>query len=163
MDFKSRLKIILDCLEERLTLEDEERQLAGGQTLGPVEVKIFGQSALLLADLPFPLAGTMDLDALVAGNFWAQKKLGDLLAEEGILLETDSHLIWIPEETQFLPFYETVRLHVFVAEPDAVIASKTKFKRAKDKKIIQTYLEHFPQSADRLNQWQVDWTWVFKK
>jgi len=159
-DFDDLLKGIFEKLEGRLAQINEERRESGGLTLAPVEIKIVGQAGLLLAELPFVIAATMDLDALIDGDFVARKELGDLLLEEGIRLESDDHLIWMPPETEYLPWFDGECIKTLVAGPVAIIASKAKFQRPKDMKLLQTYLESFPQAAERIKQWRINIDWI---
>jgi hypothetical protein len=159
-DFADMLRGLFQDLEERLERIQEENRLEGLPGIKPANLKIVGQAALLLSDLPFPLAATMDLDVLMKGEFVVEQELKKLLEAQGIRLESDAHLIWMPSETRYHPWFKRENLSVEVAEAIAVIASKAKFKRPKDKKLIQTYLQCFPENKKKLEEWKIQTDWI---
>ena len=160
MHLTQKFRAIFATLDKRLMQENKSRKKSGAILIGPVKIKILGQTALLLADLPFPIAGTMDLDAQMDGDYQARKILSEILLPEGLYLESDDHLIWMPEETKYHKWYEGNCVTVFMAEAEAVIASKTKYKRQKDKELIRTYLQHFPRAKQRLKDWGISPEWA---
>ncbi len=121
----------------------------GGIRIQKQTVKIVGQSALLCADLPFPVTATMDLDTVTILPDVVARKLDDLLSEHGLRLETDSHLIWMPEMTQYKILFDFDCVQVLIADPQSVILSKCKFDRLKDRKLIEDYRRYFPE-VDRV-------------
>ena len=161
MNLKDKFHDIFNRLDEKLFQENEGRRQSGALLISPVKIMVLGQTALLLADLPFPVAGTMDLDARINGDTLARKMLSEILLPEGLYLESDDHLIWVPKEANYEEWHKGNLLAVFVAEAVAVIASKAKFKRAKDKGIVRMYLQHFPDSEQRLQEWGVSAKWVY--
>ncbi len=161
MNLKDKFHDIFNRLDERLFEENKERRQSGALLISPVKITILGQTALLLADLPFPVAGTMDLDARINGDYLARKMLSEILLPEGLYLESDDHLIWIPKEANYEEWHRGNLLTVFVAEAVAIIASKAKFKRAKDKEMVRMYLQYFPGSESRLQEWGVSANWVY--
>jgi len=160
MDLGQQLRLTFQRLDDLLAAENRDRRAAGGSLLDRVKIRILGQTALLLANLPFPLAGTMDLDATVQGGSWPQKRLGEILLTQGLRLDTDSHLIWIPKNSQFRLWFEGIRVKALLIEPDAVVASKARARRPKDKALVRTYLESYPTAAARLKEWGVSYQWV---
>lgn len=162
MNSEAKFKVIFEGLDHRIIQENDERKQSGALLILPVKIRILGQTALLLSNLPFPIAGTMDLDACVDGDYLARKILSELLLPEGLYLESDDPLIWMPKDTKFYPFYEGGRVDVFIAEAVAVIASKAKFKREKDKKLIRNYLQYFPEAKKRLKSWGISLDWMAK-
>jgi len=159
-DFADILRELFQRLDEKIDQIEEENRREGLPRIKPANLKIVGQTALLLAELPFPLAATMDLDVLINGEFRVGQELAKLLETHGIRLESDSHLIWMPPETRYHPWFKGKNLSVEIAEAIAVIASKAKFKRLKDKKLIQTFLQCFPESKKRLQEWKVKTDWI---
>lgn len=160
MGLEDRFRTIFRELDQRLAQENREREKRGAIMLVPVQIKILGQTALLLAGLPFPIAGTMDLDAQIDGDFFAKKALTEILVPQGLSLDTDSHLIWIPQDAKFQEWYRGALVRVDLAEPDAVIASKLRFKRSKDKALVEMYLRYFPRAEKRLTEWGLPADWV---
>lgn len=162
MHLDAKFKAIFEELDKRLIKENEERKKSGAILILPVKIKILGQTALLLSNLPFPIAGTMDLDARIDGDYLARKILSEILIPKGLYLESDDHLIWMPKDTKFHKWYEGDWVGVFIAETDAVIASKAKFKRGKDKELIRNYLQYFPRTKKRLQDWGISLDWMGK-
>ena len=115
-------------------------------------VQIAGQTALILAELPFPVTASMDLDVVSTLNYSVSKKLSELLIEKGLRLETDGHLIWMPKETQYTTIADFSNVEVQMAKSEFIVASKFKFKRPKDEKLIKAYLEHFPDSKEEIKK-----------
>ncbi len=116
----------------------------GSLTVSPQQIHIVGQTALFLNELPFQVSATADLDLMDRLDFRVSQELTHLLLKEGIRLETDSHLIWMPEGTQYLILCSHSHLDVFFAHHRDVISSKCKFKRTKDEALIKTYKNFFP-------------------
>lgn len=130
------------------------------QTVPPLQLKIVGQIALLIADLPFPVTSTMDIDILHNLPHFALKKLGELFLDCGLVLESDHHLIWMPEKTIYRSLFDGHYIHTSVADPLFVIASKCKFQRTRDKALIKSYFQHFPESRKEIEAMKIDTTWV---
>lgn len=130
------------------------------QTVPALQLKIVGQIALLIADLPFPITSTMDIDILHNLPHYALKKLGELFLDNGLVLESDQHLIWMPEKTLYRPMFDGHYIHASVAYPLYVIASKCKFQRPRDKALIKAYFQHFPEARKEIDAMKIDTTWV---
>lgn len=122
----------------------------GGLKIPKQEIKIVGQAALLLAELPFPVSGTMDVDVWNQIPYLVQKKLDGLLFEKKMYLDPDGPKAWMPPDTKFQPLFDFPRLQVWIADPESVLVSKAKFNRPKDKALIETYLRFYPQSKERI-------------
>ncbi|MBX7149242.1 hypothetical protein K1X76_09145 [bacterium] len=120
-----------------------------GLALIPTQtIRIVGQTALLLTPLPFSVASSMDLDVISTLDYTVSKKLEALLVEKGLQLEKDGHLIWMPSQTEYDTLFKLPYVEVEKAKPEFVVASKFKFKRPKDQKLIKDYLESFPDKKD---------------
>lgn len=143
-------------------LHQVEEARTGGeiQTVPTLQLKIVGQIALLIADLPFAITSTMDIDILHNLPHTALKRLGELFLDRGLVLESDQHLIWMPNNTLYHPLFDGHYMHASVADPLYVIASKCKFQRARDKTLINTYLQFFPESRKELEAMKIDTEWV---
>ncbi len=122
----------------------------GGLRISRQEIKVVGQAALLLSDLPFAISGTMDFDIWNPLPYLVQKKLDALLFENKMYLDPDGPKAWMPPDTKFQLLFDFPKLQVWVADPESVIASKAKFNRAKDRPLIETYLRFYPQSKGRV-------------
>lgn len=143
---------IFEELNEFLMAENKEADQMGGPFVKKQTVKIVGQAALLLADLPFPVEGTSDLDVVSSIDHVAQKKLIELLLKKGMSLDTDSHLIWMPKDTRFKKIFDFPKVEVFVAEPEDVLLSKYKFNRPQDRDLFKDYLKFFPEFEKKMKQ-----------
>ncbi len=141
-------------------LVDEAHAHGDTQAIPPLHLKIVGQMALLIADLSFPITATMDIDILHNLPHFAAKKLGELFLDSGLVLESDHHLIWMPEQTVYHPLFDGHYIHTEVADPLYVIASKCKFKRSKDKTLIQSYFQNFPEAAEKIAAMKIETAWV---
>lgn len=133
------LMAVFEKLNEAITSYNKECFEQGSLALQKQELKIVGQVALLLNDLPFPLAATTDLDLVKNPDYSLAKKLEELLLEIGLSLEKDSSLIWMPENTTYHTLCEFSYLKVFYADHTDVMKSKKKFHREKDKRLIEMY------------------------
>lgn len=61
---RNRIHNLFQQLDERMTADTNDQRLDGELVrYVPIEFRIVGQAALLCADLPFAIAGTVDLDA----------------------------------------------------------------------------------------------------
>ena len=144
---------LLEVFKNLNSFIEEENRIAkeeGSMPISPQVIQIVGQTALILAELPFPVTATMDLDVISRLNHAVSKKLSELLLEKGLRLETDGHLIWMPKTTEYATIAEFSYVKVCVAKTEFVVASKFKFKRLKDEKLIKTYLEYFPETREQI-------------
>ena len=147
--FKSSLFTIFKNLDE--FIEGYRRQ-EGGVPIERQSFRIVGQIALILADLPFPITATSDLDITTTSPYEVQVKLRELLKPLGIILDPDGRLIWMPPKTRYHPFYNGRWVEALYADPEDVILSKYKFGRADDEKLIRTYLEYYPGFRKTIDQ-----------
>lgn len=158
---KKGLKKLFQRFETSLKKETAELRAAGGmRPTEKVTCKIVGQVALLLANLPCDVAATTDIDILFEPTYAKNKTLETLCLDYGLTLESDHHLIWMPKETVYQPLYQGDWVKVFFAEALYVIASKCKFKRDKDKKLIQNYLRFFPESKKQITKMGINLKWL---
>ncbi len=150
LDYRVRkiFEVLFNELNDFILQSNKDAQALGAFPLPHQKIQIVGQTALLLKELPFSITATMDLDLNLPVDHKVQKKLDDLLMAHGMQLESDGHLIWMPPDTTYEKILDYPTLSVFIADPDSVIASKFKFKRIKDQKLIQTYLEYFPDRKE---------------
>lgn len=158
---KSFLKKLFEQFESALEKEEKELKKAGGLAPIPkVSCKIVGQMALLVADLPFDVASTIDIDILFEPPYAKTKTLEQLCLQYGLTLESDHRLIWMPKQTEFHPLFQGRLVKAVYADPLYVIASKCKFKREKDKKLIQNYFSHFLEAEEKITKMEIDTRWI---
>ncbi len=148
--FKQELLSVFHQLNELMEERNQELRKMGSLLLKKQTLKIVGQMALLLNSLPFSPTSTMDLDTVSKLDFWVQQVLENLLLEQGMHLESDPHLIWMPRNTQYDKILNLSLVEVWVASPEDVIASKYRFKRKKDEQLIAKYLQAFPQQKEKI-------------
>jgi len=115
-----------------------------------VLIQVLGQCSLILnSTVRLPLAGTMDLDARVKPQsrqesvYFIQKKLADLLDQEGFELDPDVHLIWLPPESTFTVCYETPRMRCEILDPLFALCSKAVKAREKNRILIREALKEY--------------------
>lgn len=149
-EFKKKFEKVFKRLNDYLEGCVQEAAREGGMAPTKQVAKIVGQMALLLAELPFAVTTTMDLDVISPIQHIAHKKLKELLLEEGMGLETDGHLIWMPKDTHYEKLWDFPWVEVWLADCASIIASKYRFKRSKDQRLIQTYLEFFPAQKEAI-------------
>lgn len=147
LDLKSSIHSVFKSLNDYIVDTNQQRSAEGTILIPPQKIQIVGQMALLMADLPFPITSTTDLDMIQLPQYEVKAKLEDLLIELGLHVESDSHLIWMPQETEYLQLFEFSNLLIEVAKPEFVIASKAKFMREKDKKLLETYHKFFNKKS----------------
>lgn len=148
--FREDLIAIFQQLHVLMEVHNQELKEQGSPLLKKQSIKIVGQIVLLLRPLPFSPTSTMDLDTVSTFDFWVQKTLESLLLEQGLHLESDGHLIWMPQSTYYEKILDLPLLELCLASAEDVIASKFRFKRKKDEQIIAQYLEAFPQQKESI-------------
>lgn len=143
MEIQEQLLALFKKLDDEIGLYNRECFDQGSLSITKQILKLVGQIALLISDLPFEILATRDLDYVGEINHVVRKKLQRLLQEINLYLETDTQLIWMPDTTTYLPFYEGVYLTVLVAHPRDVLRAKEKFNRPKDKTTIAALKNYF--------------------
>lgn len=126
----------------------------------PVRLRIVGQLALLLSALDLPVAGTTDLDAIGTLEYPVQQQLQCLLRPLGLQLEPDQHLIWMPPDTIYRKWYDGLHVHVRVAAPRYVIASKCRFHRERDRRLVLEFFSRYPDDRFQIERMGIDLRWL---
>lgn len=108
------------------------------------EIRVLGQTALLLADTGLHLAATQDVDVRADYPFAVQKKFEALLAREGLHLDPVGHEAWMPAETEYREIYAGVNVRGLIAEADFVLISKALKAPAKNRTLLVEYLAWGP-------------------
>ena len=158
---KELLERLFEQFDTALQKEAEEARQAGAlPTVEKINCKIVGQIALFLADLPFDIASTMDVDILFTPPHATTKTLKELFLHHGLALETDHRLIWMPKETKFHPLFDGIYVKASFADSLYIIASKCKFQREKDRKLIEQYFAHFSKAKDKIKELGIDTKWL---
>ena len=144
---KSLLAETFEELNEHISAHNRRSNQEGGLSIEKQSLKIVGQAALFLAELPFPITSTTDLDVLVTPPYSVQVKLRELLAKRGLVLDPDGRLIWMPKGTLYHRFFDSPWVEGLYADPESVLLSKYKFNRPDDRKLIQEYQQYYPGFA----------------
>ena len=150
---KLRLKKIFKELDLKICERDEEAQREGFLFNPNFEIKILGQMSLIAnVDVAskFDLIGTMDVDAYTKGTRWIEKEFDNLLKNEGLRLDSDSSLIWMPEESTYTEFIEGKYLKVFLVDPIYCLASKAIKAKEKNKVLIMEALVEYGEELEDL-------------
>ena len=146
---KKQLLHILNKFDALIEAEND-RRIQTGESLHPkILIQILGQFSLLLhPEVNLNLAGTQDFDAKVKATeneYSLRKKLAGLLHEEGLELESDVHLIWIPSESTFTPILQTQRIRCEVLDPLFALCSKAVKAKEKNKILVRDALKVYGQ------------------
>lgn len=141
---RQELFSIFQRLNQLIAERNLELKKLGSPPIKKQSVNIVGQVALILSALPFTLTSTMDVDVVSKLDFWVQQTLDKLLLEQGMHLEKDGHLIWMPEDTSYEKILDLTHVELRIATAEDVIASKQRFNRKKDSQLILQYLTEFP-------------------
>lgn len=110
----------------------------------PCELRILGQTALLLADTKLHLAATQDVDVRTDCDFAVRQQLETLLVREGLHLDPVGHEAWMPRETEYRVIFDGVYVRALIAEPDFVLLSKAAKAPAKNRALLVEYLAQGP-------------------
>ena len=153
---QNKFEAIFTELNNFIQEKNQEAPGLGVPLLPKQSIKIIGQTVLVLADLPFPVEMTLGLDVISPLNPFVQKQVSDLLIKEGMYLEADGHLVWMPRNTSYEKIFDSLLVEVLVADVESVLASKYKFKRPKDQKLIQTFFNYFPEKIELIKK-KVEW------
>ena len=155
------LLTLFESVDDQIGHQVDEVRHQGGLVPSQKEIfRIVGQTALLVASLPFDVTGTIDLDLTHTAPYAVTQLISKKCLDIGLVLETDQHLIWMPDDTIYHAFFTGTHISVVVAAPLYVIASKCKFKRLKDKRLIETYFQHFPNHQQTINHMGISTSWI---
>ncbi|MBW2733339.1 MAG: hypothetical protein JRH20_13195 [Deltaproteobacteria bacterium] len=119
---------------------NRERTEEGVPTITVAEFRVVGQMALWEADLGLDLAATHDLDAFVRAEYWTQKRFEELLGRHGLILDEQSELIWMPQETAYQTIYQGRWVTGMVAQPEYVLISKARTAPQKNRSLLIEYI-----------------------
>ncbi len=147
--FKKQLVQIFEQANNFINDYNKKAMQEGFLPLSKQAVRIAGQVAMLLSDLPFSVASTTDIDCVQQPQYEVFTKLDELFLDQGLHLEKDSKLIWMPPDTVYHVLCDLPYMHVEYADHRDVMRSKERFNREKDKKLIETYRVFFPDYTKR--------------
>jgi hypothetical protein len=131
-------------LDRLIAEENVERRDVGTTEIPRADIRVVGQMALIEAAIDLDLAATQDLDAFLAGDYWIQKRLEQLLAEVGMTFDDTSDLIWMPSETEYIELYAGRFVRASRAKVEYVLLSKAHKAPRKNAPLIIEYLAKDP-------------------
>ncbi len=156
---KNILLSIFKELNERIESENLERENSGAPKVRPVEIQVLGQMTLLANEMiakVLTLQRTGDLDALIkATEHFAQEVLQkDILPRYGLVLDSDSILIWIPPKSKFETFCDFRFVRVKLLDPESALVSKAVKASKKNKLLIVEAIasEKFSGLVERIQE-----------
>ncbi len=135
---------IFENLDRAIEVENEERRESGTLLLPKTEIILLGQMSLLEnpeVKAHITLFATYDVDAIVKGSHWIQRKFNELLKKEGLELDSLSHEIWIPPESTFTDIFSSNYLHCLRLDPLYALLSKAIKAKEKNKILIAQALD----------------------
>jgi hypothetical protein len=122
--------------------------------LNACTIKVFGQTALMEADVPLTLAATKDVDVHADYAYPIQKEFERLLSLAGRSLDPVAHEAWMPRESRYRELFAGRYVRLLIADPEAVLLSKALKAPAKNRSLLTEYLakgasERFLKLADK--------------
>jgi hypothetical protein len=138
---KQTLRTIFEELNDRIAAENAEREKTGAMKLRPAEVRIFGQITLLANEMVaqvLTLQMTNDLDAIIETHqaFVTDVLKNEILPRHGLVLDSDSELVWIPPKSSYELFCDFKYVRVKLLDPESALVSKAVKAKEKNKVLI---------------------------
>ena len=152
---KNLIKKIFTELNQAIELENLQRLREGTLTIPKSEVLIFGQMSLMVNESVatiLNLAQTGDMDAKLRMDYFAKKKLMDLLSANGLVYDEDSHLTWIPGKAKEVQLFGFKNIEVKLLDAESTLVSKAIHAPQKNKQLIRQAIasDKFPDLVDRI-------------
>ena len=152
---KKLIKKIFTDLNQVIELENLQRLKEGTLTIPKSEVLIFGQMSLMLNESVatiLNLIQTGDMDAKLQMDYFTKNKLIELLKENGLVYDEDSHLIWIPENAKIIELFKFKNIEVKLIDAESTLVSKAIHAPEKNKQLIRQAIAsgNFPDLIDRI-------------
>jgi hypothetical protein len=152
---KKLMKKIFTDLDQAVELENRQRLKEGTLTIPKSEVLLFGQMSLMLNESVIKflnLIQTGDMDAKLQMDYFTKNKLMELLKENGLVYDEDSHLIWIPENAKVIELFKFKNIEVKLIDAESTLVSKAIHAPQKNKQLIRQAISsgQFPDLVDRI-------------
>jgi hypothetical protein len=152
---KKLMKKIFTDLDQAVEFENLQRLKEGILTIPKSEVLLFGQMSLMLNESVIKMLNliqTGDMDAKLRMDYFTKNKLLDLLKENGLVYDEDSHLIWIPENAQIIELFKFKNIEVKLIDAESILVSKAIHAPQKNKQLIRQAIASgkFPDLVDRI-------------
>jgi hypothetical protein len=156
---KDTLLAIFKELDERIEVENTDRDAIGGLKIRLVEVRILGQITLLANDMAakiLTLQRTNDLDAVIKNTHGFVMAIlnKEILPNYGLHLDPDSEYIWIPPGSKFELFHDSKNVRVMLLDPESALVSKAVKAKEKNKFLIIDAIGsgEFPNLVQRIQE-----------
>lgn len=122
------------------------------------EFKIFGQSALIEANLTLKLVKTNDVDSFTKAKQSVIQMFKKVLKNHNLVYDDLAGEAWMPKETEYEEFFQSIYVTAYLAKPEYVLVSKALKAKEKNKTLITEYLGTNPTSLFFLlcEQYKVD-------
>lgn len=149
------MKKIFTDLNQAVEIENLQRLKEGTLTIPKSEVLLFGQMSLMLNELVVKILNliqTGDMDAKLRMDYFTKNKLLDLLKENGLVYDEDSHLIWVPENAKVIELFKFKNIEVKLIDAESTLVSKAIHAPQKNKQLIRQAIASgkFPDLVDRI-------------
>ena len=134
------MKKIFTDLNQAVELENLQRMKEGVLTIPKSEVLLIGQMGLMLNESVatiLNLIQTGDMDAILRMDYFAKKKLLELLETNGLVYDEDSHLIWIPQDAKTIDLFKFKNIEVKLIDAESALLSKAICAPQKNKQLIR--------------------------
>ena len=138
-------QILLD-LEQKIAHEHAQRMGDEFRTISKTKITILGQFSLLAnpkVSALLTLTATVDVDALIQGDWKIIASFKEILTKYGLHYDEDSALIWIPEGSKFDIIYDSPTLICEVIDPMHAILSKAIKARERNKILVRDAIAVF--------------------
>ena len=152
---KNQLIQVFTVLNNRIEIENKEREQTGARKITQTRIEILGQTSLLIQPeltLNLTLAQTGDLDAKLTADHFVKKNLKEILPKYGFIYDEDSYLIFIPEKSHFSKFLKLSMIEIEVIDPESALVSKAVKAPEKNIQLIRQAIASgkFPNLVSRL-------------
>lgn len=127
-------------LDEWVQQENRRRNQAGTLPLDRATFRVLGQTALIEAQVDLDIPATLDVDAYTQASQVITNVLDQLLQLSGRSWDKHSGEIWMPEETEYIPFYNGGYVEASLAKLEYVLLSKAIKAPKKNHDLITEYL-----------------------
>jgi len=149
------MKKIFTDLNQAVEIENLQRLKEGTLTIPKSEVLLFGQMSLMLNELVVKILNliqTGDMDAKLRMDYFTKNKLLNLLKENGLVYDEDSHLIWVPKNAKVIELFKFKNIEVKLIDAESTLVSKAIHAPQKNKQLIRQAIASgkFPDLVDRI-------------
>ena len=155
LNMKNLIKKIFTDLNKAVELENFQRLKEGSLTIPKSEILLLGQMSLMVNESVATLLNltqTGDMDAKLRMDYFAKKKLMNLLEANGLVYDEDSHLVWIPENAKEIELFKFKNIKVKLIDAESALVSKAIHAPQKNKQLIRQAIasDKFPDLVDRI-------------